>query len=199
MDILQQLNNEMAGVVKHVRQGLVQVSNGRSSGGAGVIATQDGIVLTNAHVILRDTAQVTLPDGRTVTGRKVAVAKDYDLAAVQLEISGLTPITFSNSKALRAGDWVFAIGHPWGVLNAVTAGIVIGAGTNLPEMPRGSREWIATSLHLRPGNSGGPLVNIDGEVIGINTVMAGPEVGLAIPAYVAQAFIEKVQPKPEYV
>lgn len=199
MEILQQLNSEMAGVVSNVREGLVQVTNGRSSGGAGVIATSTGIILTNAHVIRRDKVNVTLPDGRTMIGRAIARTKDYDLAAVQTDATGLTPVRFGDSENLRAGDWVFAVGHPWGVLNAVTSGIVIGAGANLPEMPRGSKEWIATSLHLRPGNSGGPLVDIDGNVIGINTVMAGPEVGLAIPAHVAKAFIEKVQPEAEFV
>lgn len=199
MEILQQLNNEMAGLVQNVRQGLVQVSNGKTSGGAGVIASSNGIILTNAHVVRSNKVTVTLADGRRFTGRPVAQAKDYDLAAIETDATNLTPVRFGDSENLRPGDWVFAIGHPWGVLGAVTSGIIIGSGSNLPEMPRGSKEWVATSLHLRPGNSGGPLVDIDGNVIGINTVMAGPEVGLSIPGHVAKAFIEKVRPKGEYI
>jgi len=192
MNILEQLNDEMADVVEGVSRSLVQVSNGGYSGGAGIVATADGLILTNAHVVRSRHVQVTLPDGRSYPGEYVARAADYDLAAVRVDAEDLVAVPFGNSQSLRPGDWVFAVGHPWGVLNAVTSGIVIASGANLPEMPRGSKEWVATSLHLRPGNSGGPLVDINGGVVGINTVMAGPEVGLAIPSHVAERFLEKI-------
>ena len=85
------------------------------------------------------------------------------------------------------GDFVLALGFPWGVQGGVTSGIVIGVGANLPEID--SRDWIAASLHLRPGHSGGPLVNSRGQLVGINTLMNGPEVGVAIPVHVAVEFL----------
>jgi S1-C subfamily serine protease len=83
-----------------------------------------------------------------------------------------------------------ALGHPWGVQGAATSGIVIGKGTNLPEMPPG-RDWIALSLHLRPGHSGGPLLNADGALIGINTMITGPDVGFAIPVDTVKFFLRQ--------
>ena len=87
---------------------------------------------------------------------------------------------------------MLAVGYPWGVAGAATAGIVIGAGEDLPGTPSPAREWIAVSLELRPGHSGGPLVDEQGRLIGINTMMAGLEVGMAIPAYVIAEFVASV-------
>ncbi len=84
-----------------------------------------------------------------------------------------------------------ALGHPWGVANAATAGVVIGIGTDFPEMRRSGREWIAVSLTLRPGHSGGPLVDVQGRLVGINTIMTGPEVGMAVPVHVAKFFLKQ--------
>lgn len=202
MSILEQLNNELADVVSGVQRSLVHVHNHgqtrwkrrrvRFSGGAGVIAREDGVILTNAHVVRSDDISVTLPNGETVPARFLARAEGYDLAAIKVDADDLPAASFGDSAALRSGDWVTAVGHPWGIDGAATSGIVIGAGSELPEMPRGSREWVATSLHLRPGNSGGPLVDINGNIIGINTVMAGPEVGLAIPSNASVEFLAQL-------
>jgi S1-C subfamily serine protease len=94
-----------------------------------------------------------------------------------------------------------ALGFPWGVKGGATSGIVIGSGEQLPEVGDNKREWIAASLHLRPGHSGGPMVDSRGRLIGINTLMNGPEVGVAIPVHVAQDFLTAVaagqsQPEP---
>jgi S1-C subfamily serine protease len=77
------------------------------------------------------------------------------------------------------------------VAGAVTAGVVAGVGRDLPEMPRSDREWIAVSLHLRPGHSGGPLVDDQGRLVGMNTMMAGPDVGLAVPVHVVKHFLRQ--------
>ena len=82
------------------------------------------------------------------------------------------------------------MGHPWGVAGAATGGVVIGVGTDLPEMPLTDREWIAVSLRLRPGHSGGPLVDAEGRLVGINTMMVGPEVGMAVPVHVIKDFLK---------
>ncbi|NDJ52712.1 MAG: hypothetical protein GYB68_06460, partial [Chloroflexi bacterium] len=103
-----------------------------------------------------------------------------------------TAAELGNSLALRPGEWVLAMGHPWGVRGAMTSGIVIGVGGDLPENPMPGREWVAVSLHYRPGHSGGPLINAAGHVIGINTVMTGPDVGLAVPSHVIQRFLRDV-------
>jgi S1-C subfamily serine protease len=89
-----------------------------------------------------------------------------------------------------------ALGHPWGVSGAATAGVVIGVGNDLPEMPWSDREWIAVGLHLRPGHSGGPLVDAQGRLVGINTMMTGLEVGMAVPVHVVKAFLKQALTSP---
>jgi serine protease Do len=86
---------------------------------------------------------------------------------------------------------VLALGHPWGVTDAATAGVVIGVGRDFPEIPRSDREWIAVGLTLRPGHSGGPLVDVQGRLVGINTIMTGPKVGMAVPVHVAKSFLRQ--------
>lgn len=189
-DLLQQLNGEMAEVVERVKQSLVHVSNNGQSHGAGIVIRPDGLILTNAHVIRYRSVQVTLPDGRSVSARIVAYDPDRDLAALRVEAQGLSALELADSGNLLPGQWVFAVGHPWGIAGAVTSGIAIGGAAALAEQPN-SRGWLAANLHLRPGNSGGPLVDVQGNLIGINTVMAGPEVGLAISAEVVRAFLHE--------
>lgn len=189
-NLLQELNVEMSRVVGEVRRSLVRISNGHAGQGAGTIWSADGLVLTNAHVVQRSSLKVTLPDGQTLPAKIVAHDPDRDLALLSVEASGLPAIEPGDSQNLRPGEWVFALGHPWGVAGAATAGIVIGSGADMPEMPT-EREWIMVSLRLRPGNSGGPLVDAQGRLIGVNTMMTGPEVGVAIPVHVAQAFVRQ--------
>jgi serine protease Do len=85
---------------------------------------------------------------------------------------------------------VIALGHPWGEEGAATAGIVIGMGAGWPEMPDKGHDLIAVSLHLRPGHSGGPLVDVSGRLVGINAMINGPDVGVAIPTHVIVAFLK---------
>ena len=86
---------------------------------------------------------------------------------------------------------MLAIGHPWGVFGATTAGTVVGVGPDLPEVGGSHREWIAVSLNLRPGNSGGPLVDTEGRLVGINAVMTGPHAGMAVPIHVVKEFLKE--------
>jgi serine protease Do len=111
----------------------------------------------------------------------------------------LVPLKMGESTALRAGQWVMAMGHPWGVPGVAVAGIVIGAGPDLPESPGTGKEWIAVDLGLRPGHSGGPLVNHQGKLVGINTMMAGLEVGLAVPSNVIEEILAGVMADSEPV
>jgi S1-C subfamily serine protease len=189
-EVLQTLNNGLADVIDRVHQSLVHISNGRGAG-AGTIWHSDGLVITNAHVIHGHHAlNVTLPDGRTLPAQVIASNTELDLAALAVSANDLPTIEIGDSRTLKPGQWVMAVGHPWGIQGAVTSGVVIGAGANLPEMQPG-REWIALSLHMRPGHSGGPLVDSAGRLVGINTMITGPDVGFAIPVQVVKTFLKE--------
>ncbi|PKB71535.1 MAG: hypothetical protein BZY87_04970 [SAR202 cluster bacterium Io17-Chloro-G6] len=164
----------------------------------------DGLVVTNAHVVSgkggRRRARefkVTAPAGPAMTAKLLAKDDDLDVALLKIDqIEGsrpvLHPIEMGDSKSLRPGQWVMAMGHPWGVAGAAAAGIVIGAGDDLPEAPGGGRDWVVVDLALRPGHSGGPLVDHQGRLIGMSTMMAGLEVGMAVPAHIIEEFVQRV-------
>jgi serine protease Do len=155
-----------------------------------VIWNEAGIVLTNAHVLHSEEVKVSQGE-MSLPAKVIGYDREVDLSALYIDASDLSPIEHGDSRSLRPGQIVFAIGHPWGVMGAATSGVVIGAGEDLPEMPFSKRDWIATSLHYRPGHSGGPLVDTDGRLIGINTMMAGPDVGLAVPIHIVREFMKE--------
>ncbi len=189
--MLRQLNAEMAEIVENARRSLVQIANGRRGGaGAGTIWHPEGLILTNAHVVQRPSLHVTLPDGRKLPAKVLAFDRQLDLAALSVDASNLPTIELGESTRLRPGDWVLALGHPWGVTGAATAGVVIDVGVPV-EMANLGREMIQVSLRVRPGNSGGPLVDVRGRLVGINMMMAGPQVGMAVPVHVAKAFLRQ--------
>ncbi|MDX1991946.1 MAG: trypsin-like peptidase domain-containing protein [bacterium] len=197
-NLFEQLSSEMADIASNVRSALVQITDGNGSIGAGTIWHSDGLIITNAHVVAeRDrrglirtrSLSVILPDGRKLPATVLAMDETNDLAALSVQADNLPVIEPGDSKALRPGQWVMALGHPWGVRDSMTAGVVIGTGDNLPEMQPG-REWIALNLHLRPGHSGGPLVDDAGRLVGVNTMISGPEVGFAVPAHIVKAFLK---------
>lgn len=192
VNLLTQFSDEMAGVVAKARQSVVRIVGSQGSLGAGTIWHSDGLIITNAHVVSRGEVGVLLPDhvdGIPYATKVLAYDRHNDLAALSIEANDLPTIDVGDSRKVRAGEWVMALGHPWGVRDALTAGIVIGAGGDLPEMETG-REWLALGLHLRPGHSGGPLLNVSGQLIGVNTMITGPEVGFAIPAHTIKAFLK---------
>lgn len=189
-NLLQQLNLEMAGIVNKVRLSLVQIRDGRGGAGAGTVWHPDGLILTNAHVVQRNKIEVALADGRVLPARLLAHDPETDLAALTLDGHDLPSIELGDSRTLRPGQWVMALGHPWGVVGAVSAGPVINIGLP-PELPHLAREFVQAGLQLRPGHSGGPMVDAQGRLIGINTMITGPEVGLAVPVHVAKAFLRQ--------
>jgi S1-C subfamily serine protease len=133
---------------------------------------------------------VTLWDGRTVPGRLLAVDERRDLAAVSIGGSALEPILLAGANEPQPGQLVVALGHPWGVLGAASAGMVIAIGPPVEGSPyRG--ELIQVGLTLRPGHSGGPMLNSRGELVGINTMISGPKVGMAIPVGVVRRFLKE--------
>jgi serine protease Do len=185
------LDADVAAVVSEVKRSLVHVRNGRRGSGAGTIWHPQGLIVTNAHVAGKGPLKVELPDGRTLPAEILASDAGRDLAALRIEAEDLPTIQLADSRQLRPGQWVAAIGHPWGVEGAATAGIVIGVGAEWPEMPRSGRDWVAVSLHMRPGHSGGPLVDARGRLVGINTMINGPDVGVAVPTHVVVDFLKQ--------
>lgn len=208
-NLLQQFSDAMASTFTDVQRSLVQLHDRNGSIGAGTVWHADGLIVTNAHVVMDHRARgrgygpwrgrtavstrelhASLSDGRNLPTKIIAVDEMNDLAALAVDAENLPVITPGDSKTLRPGQWVMALGHPWGVRDALTAGVVIGAGDDLPEMHTG-REWIALNLRLRPGHSGGPLVDTYGRLVGINTMITGPEVGFAVPSHVVKRFLKQ--------
>ena len=157
--------------------------------GSGFILSSDGYILTNAHVVsAADEVIVKLSDKREFKARIIGVDLRTDVALVKIEASGLPKITVGDPNALKVGEWVVAIGSPFGLENTVTAGIVSAKGRALPQ--ENFVPFIQTDVAINPGNSGGPLFNMKGEVVGINSQIysrSGGYMGLsfAIPIDVA--------------
>ncbi len=159
--------------------------------GSGFILSDDGVVLTNAHVVNgADRVTVTLRDGREFEGRVLGEDSVTDVAVIKIESSGLPTVAIGNSEQLRPGEWAIAIGNPLGLDNTVTAGIISATGRSSAEVrvPDKRVDFIQTDAAINPGNSGGPLLNERGEVIGMNTAIIGGAQGLgfAIPINAAQ-------------
>ncbi len=159
--------------------------------GSGFIVTADGQVLTNAHVVDgTDTVDVTLKDGRTFRGRVVGSDSVTDVAVIKIDTDDLPTVTMGRSDTLAPGQWAIAIGNPLGLDNTVTAGIIsaIGRSSSQVGVPDKRVSFIQTDAAINPGNSGGPLLNAQGEVIGMNTAIRADAQGLgfAIPIETAQ-------------
>jgi S1-C subfamily serine protease len=190
MSIFAQLNRDLTAITTRAQKALVAIHNAGGHG-AGTIWQADGLIVTNAHVVERThNPVVSLPDGAKVAARILATSDTHDLAVLMVEANGLPTIPVGNSRALRAGDWVIAVGHPWGVRGAATGGVVVSTHEALPEIRSHHEDWLAMSLHLRPGHSGGAVIDSEGRLVGINTLMAGPEVGVAVTSHAATAFLQ---------
>ncbi len=157
--------------------------------GSGFIISGDGFILTNAHVVAEaDEVIVRLADAREFKGKIVGVDTRTDVALLKVTATGLPTVTLGNSENLKVGEWVAAIGSPFGFANTITAGIVSAKGRSLPD--ESFVPFIQTDVAVNPGNSGGPLLNLRGEVVGINSAIysrTGGYMGVsfAIPIEVA--------------
>lgn len=186
------LSDDVANIVAAVRPSVVLI--GQNGGhGAGVIWRPEGIVVTNRHVLRDDRVDVILDDGRKYTGIVAARHPTHDLAVVKIAADDLPAVSLGDSSTVRPGEFAVAIGHPQGMRSAATVGIIVAAGQAATlEGPR-TGDWIQTDLTLRPGNSGGPLVNARGAVIGINTMVSG-RLALSIPSSAVEHFVAGERP-----
>ena len=169
--------------------------------GSGVIVSADGYILTNNHVIDGATdIKVTLKDKRVFKAQLIGADPKGDLAVLKIDAADLTPIVFGDSGKTQVGDFVLAIGDPFGVGETVTMGIVSATGRNSLDIEDGGYEdFIQTDAAINPGNSGGALINVRGELVGINTaILTGTEgggsegVGFAIPVDMARGIMEQL-------
>lgn len=168
--------------------------------GSGFILSTDGQILTNAHVVAgTDTVEVTLKDNRTFQGKVVGTDPVTDVAVIKVEANNLPTVKLGQSKTLIPGQWAIAIGNPLGLDNTVTAGIIsaIGRSSSQVGVPDKRVSFIQTDAAINPGNSGGPLLNDQGEVIGMNTAIRADAQGLgfAIPIETAQRVADQLLAK----
>lgn len=168
------------------------------SGGSGVIVSaSDGLVITNAHVIENsERIAVTLHDGRRFDAKVVGSDPPTDIALLRIEAEGLVDIPFGDSERLRVGDFVIAIGNPFGLGQTVTSGIVSALGRSGIN-PEGYEDFIQTDASINPGNSGGALIDLEGRLVGINTAIIAPAggnvgIGFAVPTSMAQPVMNQL-------
>lgn len=203
MDFNSNLTQALDELVRSVLPSLVVIRGRRWGVGAGIVWNADGLILTNNHVVGRRAPIVKLQDDVEYKSRLLARDPDVDLALLSIEASHLTPLEavsspkgisgsppFLGGASPRIGEMVFAFGHPWGQRNSVTRGIVsamlIAHSRNGKQIP-----IIRSDVPLAPGNSGGPLVNVRGEALGLNAMIMGGDQSIAIPVSVMKDFVAK--------
>jgi len=173
-------------LVEGLRRSTVVVGDGSRNGtGSGVIIEAGGTIATNAHVVHSAHVNVQLHDGTMQEATLTAHDRERDLALLSINRGGLPAVIMGEAKALRPGALVVAVGNPLGFIGAVTVGLVRGSG---PVRGLGRTEWIQSDLRLAPGNSGGPLANAAGEVVGLNSMIAG-RMALAVPSGALKRFV----------
>lgn len=164
--------------------------------GSGFIINKEGDIITNAHVVSgADKVTVILKDGRQIEGKVIGSDELTDIAVVQVKPDNLPTVSLGSSANLQPGDWAIAIGNPLGLDNTVTAGIISAIGRNSGQIGVDKRvSFIQTDAAINPGNSGGPLLNQNGEVIGVNTaiIQGAQGLGFAIPIETAQRIAKQL-------
>ncbi len=181
-------------------RGLSEPHQEQEGQGSGVIVREDGYILTNNHVVEgADIVTVELNSGAKLQAEVIGTDPETDLAVVKIDRTGLQPVPFGDSEAIRVGDWVLAIGSPFGLDQTVTAGIISGKNRvqGIVGDGHGFEDFLQTDAAINPGNSGGPLVNLHGELIGINTAILSRSgtsagIGFAIPVGLARPVLDSI-------
>src|SRR6516162_10294387 len=193
-ELLDSYSRTITAVVSRVAPSVVNIrvttTKGRAGGGSGFIIARDGFIITNNHVVQSATElEVTLHDGAAYPAKLVGTDPDTDLAVIRIDAPDLQHARFANSATIRVGQIAVALGSPYGFRQSVTAGIVSALGRTMrSESGRLIDNVIQTDAALNPGNSGGPLMNSRGEVIGVNTAIIPTAQGIcfAIPVNTAK-------------
>ena len=183
------LGTELEALASTLRQSVVEVRTRGTGAGSGIIWSADGLIVTNAHVARTEHATIVLWDGRELDGVVTAHDPRRDLATIAID-PGSVPLvaaTVGHPTDLRTGNVVVALGHPWGITGSIALGVVHAVETR-----RGAPRWIRADIRLAPGNSGGPLTDARGRVVGVNTLIAGG-LGVAVPTTTVSRFLEQVQ------
>ena len=173
-------------IAEQLRRSTVLINAGSRGNGSGVIWSADGAIITNAHVVARGhRLRVQLWDAREFDATVASRDPAYDLALLRVNASDLSSAPIADSSRVRPGELAIAIGNPLGFVGALTTGVVHAVG---PLRGLGPQSWVQADVRLAPGNSGGPLADARGRVIGINTMVAG-RLALAIPSNVVTDFL----------
>ena len=178
-------------IAERLRRSTVQIFlDGQGGSGSGVVWSDGGLILTNAHVARTSAVKVELWDGRIFNASLIARDTRRDLATLRISAERLEAAVPGDSASLRSGDLVMAVGNPLGFAGALSTGVVHSIGA-LPGM--GRQRWIRADVRLAPGNSGGPLANARGEIIGINTAIVNGR-GVAVPVSTVADFLQRGAP-----
>jgi serine protease Do len=172
-------------IAEKLRRSTVLIHAGGRGSGSGVIWSSGGTIVTNAHVARRTQASLQLWDGREFHATVASRDPHRDLAALRIDATNLPSASAADSSQIRPGELAIAIGNPLGFVGALTTGVIHAVG---PLRGLGSQSWVQADVRLAPGNSGGPLADARGRVIGINTMVAG-RLALAIPSNIVRDFL----------
>ncbi len=186
------LERELEAMALHLCRSTVQVQGRQPGGGSGVIWRSTGLIITNAHVARGPSATVILSDGRTFEATVGARDPQRDLAVCTVEAGDLPAAPVGDSSALHVGELVFAVGNPLGIVGALTTGIIHALN---PAGGADRQGWIQADIHLAPGNSGGPLADAHGRVVGINSMVAGG-LAFAVPSNAVERFLNSGGKRP---
>ncbi len=172
-------------IAEQLRRATVLIHSENRSDGSGIIWSSDGCIVTNAHVVRGSRASIQLWDNRAFEATITSRDPRRDLAALRIAASNLPAVSVSDSSQIRPGELVIAIGNPLGFVGALSSGVIHAVG---PLRGMGSQKWVQAGVRLAPGNSGGPLADARGRVIGVNTMVVGG-LALAIPSNAVRDFL----------
>src|SRR5712692_1319151 len=194
--LIDTFSSGLAEMIEQAQASVVQVRRGDRGAGTGVIWQAKGGIITNHHVIAHTGSKilVELRDGRTLEARIVDSDPTLDVALLNVPADELTAVPFADSSKLRVGELVFAIGNPWGQRGVVTAGIVSALSKVKMRNSNRQLEYIKSDVRLAPGNSGGPLLDAQGHVVGINAMIMGGDLSVAIPSNALSKWLAQLPP-----